>query len=173
MSIAFSIVVQRTNSCSSFRKLYCNSIRTRTTTAIITNVFPDASASAAGVRTMTLLERFSSNGGGNSKVHLTAPIIPSSFDLEQKNRLFMDGRANISVSPLPLNRSDEVVKFCKHLTDDEDHDTTSRKVNIIFDRFYVEEGMAIFFFFMNLYVALFSFLLTYYDSFLLTFFLNI
>jgi hypothetical protein len=90
---------------------------------VITNVVPDASASAAGVRTMALLDRFSKKFG---MVHLTVP----SSHITSESQI---GKI-AQVSSLPPNRSDLFKTFCQQFT--------SSPRNVLFDRFYVEEAFS-------------------------------
>jgi hypothetical protein len=104
-------------------------------TLVVSNFFPDPSASAAGARTQALLEGLSQM----SLVHLVTSVPPPAKTQPSSQAVAADPydiieileRQNISWSCLPPNRSQQTKEFCPQFP---------KVSTILFDRFYVEEA---------------------------------
>lgn len=107
-------------------------------TLVVSNIVPDSSASAAGVRTQALLTSLAQD----FPVHLVTSVSTSTSVPKPEKSTVSAAKArdvieeilalrNISWSHLPPNRSDQLREFCRQ---------HSKVTTILFDRFYNEEA---------------------------------
>lgn len=120
---------------------------------VVTGVFPDDSASAAGVRTRFLMERLGQlaqesnfNHKGNFKSEGSVILTTTDKDWTKQDSSSSKGHKqhhkeqehqqwipNLKVEHLPMNRGEAVAKFLSR------HEGIQR---IVFDRFYIEEAFS-------------------------------
>jgi hypothetical protein len=101
---------------------------------VVTSIFPDASASAAGVRTRTLLQQMASKL--SSHVCLTTA---NESDLMSTMATALRSQiSNFSIAHLPRNRSQAIHKFIQQQQQQQQQRSTIQRV--LWDRFYVEEA---------------------------------
>ena len=125
---------------------------TSTTTLFLSNVYPDGSASAAGVRTRFLMEQMAQQqhsvvhyataaGNDNNNNNNNNNCSPNTIQDELQSK-----HNNIHFHYLPPNRSNLVTGFLQSIqppkssTDPLSSSTSSALDRIVFDRFYIEEA---------------------------------
>lgn len=141
----------RSRRCPPFLRFFTTTTTTTSsskTTLVLSNVFPDPSASAAGVRTQVLLDGLAQTSkvhlatsasltnehqqaSGKQQVSKTNNNEPSAESASARGVIEDLARRNISWSWLPPNRSQQIQDFSQQYTSVE---------KIVFDRFYIEEA---------------------------------
>lgn len=114
-------------------------VRNKSSSIVVTSIFPDASASAAGVRTRTILQQLlaKNNNDDNHVCLTTANEADLSSSAAEKLRSQIP---NLSIAHLPRNRSNEVKDLVKKLQQQQKDSSSCEIRRVIWDRFYVEEA---------------------------------